>query len=247
VPTHLGLVMLTHQLGFFDILPLYVVLMLGAPLLAAVHRFAPVAVLPLSLAMYLTALATGFNLPTWPVEGFWFFNPFAWQLIFVLGFLLAGQDGLGRDARLRLRAIRPVAIVLVLAGIVVVKSDYAPDPLRVPWPPLFFIFDKTFLSPARLAHFLAVAAAFSGTFVLVLRHARPLARFLSMLGRNSLNVFCVGSLLSLAGQLARFTLGGSVLTDTVVVFVGVAALGFTAWVSELRERLRQSRPAGAPG
>ena len=31
VPTHIGLAVLTHQLGYFDILPLYVVLMLMAP------------------------------------------------------------------------------------------------------------------------------------------------------------------------------------------------------------------------
>jgi hypothetical protein len=246
VPTHLGLVALTHQLGYFDILPLYVVLMFGAPLLAIVHRLAPAAVLPISLAMYAATLTTGFNLPTWPTEGFWFFNPFAWQLIFVLGFLLAGGDGMGGAARRHLRWIRPVAVVIVVAAIVVAKSDYVPDPLRVPRPTLFFIFDKTFLSPARLLHFLALAVTFSGAFVLILRYARPVGRFLSMLGRNSLNVFCVGSLLSLSGQLARFGFGGSVSVDTVVVFGGVAALGFTAWISELRERLRQPRPAVAP-
>ena len=35
VPTHIGLAVLTHQLGYFDILPLYVVLMLMAPFFAA--------------------------------------------------------------------------------------------------------------------------------------------------------------------------------------------------------------------
>jgi hypothetical protein len=40
VATHVGIVALTHQLGYFDILPLYVVLMLGAPALAIVHHLA---------------------------------------------------------------------------------------------------------------------------------------------------------------------------------------------------------------
>ncbi|MDB5558937.1 MAG: OpgC protein, partial [Enterovirga sp.] len=245
VPTHVGLVALSHQLGYFDILPLYVVLMLGAPVLASLHRLAPAAVLPLSLAVYASTLATGFNLPTWPVEGFWFFNPFAWQAVFVLGFLLAGQDGLGAAARRNMRWLRPLGILAVVIGVAVVKSDYAPDPLRVPQPTLVFIFDKTFLSPARLLHFLAIAATFAGSFVLVARHLPRLGRFLSMLGRNSLNVFCVASILSLAGQLTRFALGGSVGVDTLVVVCGVAALGFTAWLSELRERLRQPRPLHA--
>ena len=243
VPTHLGLVLLTHQLGFFDILPLYVVLMLCAPVIALIHRFSPQALVPLSLALYAVALTYAIDLPTWPVEGVWYFNPLAWQLIFVLGFTFAGSAGLGGVVRRHLRLIRPVAIVVVVASAFVVLSDYQPDALRVPKPTLFFVFDKSYLSPARLLHFLALASAFAGGFSIVLRFARPLARFLSMLGRNSLNVFCVGSLLSLSGQLARFAFGGSRVVDLCILVVGVSALGFTGWLSELRERLRNSAAA----
>ena len=41
VPTHVGLALITHQLGYFDILPLYVVLMLMAPGFALIDRYAP--------------------------------------------------------------------------------------------------------------------------------------------------------------------------------------------------------------
>ncbi len=44
-----------------------------------------------------------------------------------------------------------------------------------------------------------------------------LVDFLSMLGRNSLYVFCVGSILSLAGQIVRFLYRGNIGVDTVVV------------------------------
>ena len=47
--THIGLVLLTHQLGYFDILPLYVMLMLTAPALALIDRFARPLLVPLSL------------------------------------------------------------------------------------------------------------------------------------------------------------------------------------------------------
>jgi hypothetical protein len=60
---------------------------------------------------------------------------------------------------------------------------------------------------------------------------------LSQLGRNSLNVFCVGSLLSLSGQIIRFLYSGSLAVDTIVVAVGVALLWLTAWLSEWRRRL----------
>ena len=90
---HIGLVLLTHQLGYFDILPLYVVLMLAAPLIALIDRFAWPLLVPLSLALYLASLIVPFTAPTWPVPGQWFFNPFAWQVIFVLGFALVARRG----------------------------------------------------------------------------------------------------------------------------------------------------------
>ncbi|MGL4324697.1 MAG: OpgC family protein, partial [Beijerinckiaceae bacterium] len=94
VSTHVGLVTLQHHLGFFDILPLYVVLMFGAVGLAVLHRAAPVLILPLSVLIYLAAHVWRLNVPTWPVEGEWLFNPFCWQLIFVLGFVCAGDSAL---------------------------------------------------------------------------------------------------------------------------------------------------------
>ena len=96
VPTHIGLAILTHQLGYFDILPLYVVLMLMAPFFALIDRIAPNWVLPASFALYVAALVFRLTLPTWPVSGTWFFNPLAWQFIFVLGFVMArGDAGIG--------------------------------------------------------------------------------------------------------------------------------------------------------
>src|SRR5215813_8296049 len=93
--TQIGLVLLTHQLGYFDILPLYVVLMLAAPAIALLDRFAGRLLVPLSLALYLASLTVPFTAPTWPVAGNWFFNPFAWQAIFILGFALSRDAGLG--------------------------------------------------------------------------------------------------------------------------------------------------------
>ena len=115
VPTHIGLAVLTHQLGYFDILPLYVVLMLMAPLFAVIDRTAPRWVLPVSLAIYLAALAFRITLPTWPVSGTWFFNPLAWQLTFVLGFTIARPDvGIGAFARRHIFWIRIVALPIVI-------------------------------------------------------------------------------------------------------------------------------------
>ena len=92
---HIGLVLLTHQLGYFNILPLYVVLLLIAPAVALLHRYAKPLLPLISLAIYAFALISGINFPTWPIEGTWFLNPLSWQFIYVLGFLIAGTDGIG--------------------------------------------------------------------------------------------------------------------------------------------------------
>lgn len=236
VEAHVGLVALTHQLGYFNILPLYVVLMFGAPLIGLVYRVARPALLPISLTVYFTTLALGVNLPTWPVEGRWFLNPFAWQLIFVLGFELGGRDGIARWAQGHRMALRWLAAPIVLAGAWAALTHWSPDPIDVPDPKLIFMFDKTFLSPARVIHVLALVATFAGAFAVLAGWLPRLARYFSMLGRNSLNVFCVGSVLSLAGQLLRFQLGGSLGIDAIVLLVGLFCMGVTAWVSEWRAR-----------
>jgi hypothetical protein len=233
--THVGLVLLTHQLGYFDILPLYVVLMVVAPLLAVIDRFARPLLVPISLALYLVALIVPFTAHTWPVQGQWFFNPFTWQFIFVLGFALSRDEGLGHIVRRNIKAIRYVAWPIVAVTSAMVVFNLLPDPTQMPEPRLLFLNGKSFLTPIRVVQFLALAAALSTAYV-VIGKIRGLPEFLSIMGRNSLNVFCVGSLLSLSGQIIRFLYTGTFLVDTMVVVSGVGLLWLTAWVSEWRSR-----------
>jgi hypothetical protein len=246
VPTHIGLAVLTHHLGYFDILPLYVVLMLAAPGIAAIDRYAPNALLPLSVSLYLVTLAVPMAVPTWPVEGQWFFNPLAWQLVFVLGFVLAKDSGPGGFARRHILPIRCLALIIVAALLPVTWYNLWPDPTRVPQPTLFFIPNKSYVTPIRLLQFLAVVAVFSLAYPYIRRFARPLTEVLALLGRNSLYVFCVASLLSLAGQIVRFLYQGRIGVDTVVVICGIAIMVFTAWLADSRDRPRQGSPAPSP-
>jgi hypothetical protein len=65
-----------------------------------------------------------------------------------------------------------------------------------------------------------------------------MARF-SAMGRNSLAVFSMGSIVSLAGQLVRFQAGGGFIVDVLIIVSGVACLVFTAWFVEWRSRSPQ--------
>jgi hypothetical protein len=246
VPTHIGLALITHQLGYFDILPLYVVLMMMAPAFALIDRYAPNLVLPFSLLIYGVTIAFQIPVPTWPVEGEWFFNPLAWQLMFVLGFVLAREDGVGGYARRHILPIRLAAIPIVAAGLFVMLYDWWPDPTTVPQPKLFFLLSKTYVTPARVIQFLALIALFSATYPIIRRFAPGLVDFMSMLGRNSLYVFCVGSVLSLVGQIIRFLYQGNIYSDTAVVICGVGIMALAAWLPEWREdsKLRSGAQAG---
>ncbi len=243
VPTHVGLALLTHQLGYFDILPLYVVLMLVAPAIAVVDRYVPHAVLPLSLLIYGVTLAFQIAVPTWPVEGRWFFNPLAWQLVFVLGFVMAREDGVGGFARRHIVAIRWVALPILLVGLFVSLTGWWFDPTKLPQPRLFFLFDKSWITPPRILQFLALVAVMSLTYPYIRRAAAWLVDFMSMLGRNSLYVFCVGSVLSLAGQILRYLYQGNFVIDTLVVVFGISILAVTAWLPEWREDVKVRRAA----
>lgn len=236
VDAHIGLALLRYQLGYFNILPLYVVLMAFAPTIAIIDRLAPRLLLPLSAGLYLYTLATGWNLPTWPVEGSWYFSPFAWQFIFVLGFYLAGPSGYGRWPEGLKQALFWLAALQALGGGLATWFDLSPDPALAPRAQLFFLFDKTFLSPPRLIHALALARLFLGAFPHILRATPWLADYLAMLGRNSLEVFCAGSLLSLAGQMARYAFDGRLGIDLAVLLLGLICLGFVAWLTEWRKR-----------
>jgi hypothetical protein len=243
VATHIGLAALSHHLGYFDILPLYVVLMAMAPIFAIIDRYAPNWLLPLSLALYLATLVVPIPVPTWPTEGQWFFNPLAWQLVFVLGFVMAREDGIGGVVRRNIVPIRWVALPFLAVCTVAWVNFWVPDPTTMPQPRLLFIVDKTYATPIRLIQFLALVALFSVTYPYLARWARHLVEFSSMIGRNSLYVFCVGSILSLAGQIIRFVYRGDILVDTIVVLLGIGIMAFTAWLPEWRDDVRTKTSA----
>jgi hypothetical protein len=62
-----------------DVLPLYIVLLIGFPPMLWLIRRAPQLALAGSVGLYLLTWRFNWNLPAYP-SGYWYFNPFAWQL-----------------------------------------------------------------------------------------------------------------------------------------------------------------------
>jgi hypothetical protein len=238
VETHIGIAMLTHQLGYFDILPLYVALMLVAPLLAILDRIAPALLLPASFTLYIASLVVPLTIPAWPIEGQWFFNPLTWQFVFVLGLVLARNGGLGGWVRQHIVAIRWVSLPIVIIGtIFVLTGGTWIDPTKVPEPKLLFINGKTFATPIRVIQFLALVAVVSIVYPYIARAVPRVVEYLSMLGRNSLEVFCAASILSLICQILRFALPDGIWLDTLLVIGGMVLMGIVAWLAEWRTRV----------
>ena len=231
----IGLVLLTYQIGYFNILPLYVVLLLLALVFIVIARRSLAAALAASFALYAATLAWELRLPSWPAEDAWFFNPLSWQALIVLGFaVITLQQSHAERWQAIVARLWPAAMIVVALGAGVVWMDYRPDPMTVPRPRFFFLFDKQFLSPIRIVNMIAIAIAFYPLFPILARYVGPVVRYCSSLGRNSLAVFCMASLLALAAQIARYVGEPGFLFDTGIVLVGLVILRVTAWIAELQ-------------
>lgn len=206
-----------------DVLPLYIVLMAGfAPLLMLMMRF-PDAALAASITVYFFARHLGWNFPAHPSGG-WYFNPFAWQLLFTLG-AWAALGGSGRAYALARSPIVLVASVAFVVFALVMTLGGRFDALAT-WMParLLEIFtpnDKTNLAPYRVLHLLALA-------VIVIRvvpeswaglHSR-LLRPLVICGQRSLEVFCVGIFLAFVGHFILDMYSNHPVTQIAVSVVG---------------------------
>ena len=96
-----------------DVLPLYIVLLLLFPPMLYLLLRLPAFALAGSALVYVLALKLDWNLPAYP-NGVWFFNPFAWQLLFVFGAWCA----LGGAQPPRGRAAFAVVLALAVAYLV---------------------------------------------------------------------------------------------------------------------------------
>jgi hypothetical protein len=136
---------------------------------------------------------------------------------------------------------------IVLVSALIVRFGWLADPTMMPQPRLFFISDKTYATPIRLVQFLALVAIATAVYPVIKRTAPSVVEFLSLLGRHSLPVFCVGSILSLAGYITRFIYGSDLVVDTLVVVSGIAIMALTAQLKEWHQQMRipSSRPIRA--
>ena len=216
-----------------DVLPLYIVLLVFFPPMLFLLLRHPNVALGGSALVYALAWRFDWNLPAYP-NGVWFFNPFAWQLLFVFGAwcALGGAQKLG--VVLRSRAVLVVAIAyLVFAFLVTLTWHFESlDRFMPGWlADLMYPIDKTNLDVLRFAHFLALAAV---TVHFVPRHWPGLKSLILwpaiVCGQHSLEVFCLGVFLAFAGQFVIAESSGGPLLQTAISVIGIILMVATAYL-----------------
>jgi hypothetical protein len=228
-----------------DVLPLYIVLLLGfAPMLWLLKR-APSIALIASATLYTLMWIFDWNIPAYP-SGTWAFNPLAWQLLFVFGAWCA----LGGAQRLTRWINSPVLVGLAVAYLVfafgIAMTWY------FPWLGVFvpkfvgdaiYPIDKTNLDVLRILHFLALAVI-TVYFVpdtwpgLQSRVFWPAV----VCGQHSLETFCLGVFLSFAAHFVFTEMSNRVIVQVLVSFIGIAIMVATAALLSWYKRVERQGP-----
>jgi hypothetical protein len=241
---YIGLATLGHQLGYFNILPMYMVLLFAMPAIMALALHGLVPLVTASVALWIAAGTFAVDLPNFPTPGGWYFNPFAWQILLVGGFAL----GVAWRQRLNVK-LPPWLVVIavgyvILAGIVRVNQLWAYFP-ALPLPPLIWGFEKGYVALPRLLHGLALLVILLGTPLWSLLRRIPTSSPFHAMGRNALAVFCWGEILCLVATIARFELGGGIAVDLALVVAHFAVIASFATILDRLRSLKAAKPGDA--
>lgn len=234
------------QPDFMGTLPVFVfgMLLLG-PFLLLVQRFGAWALLP-SFALY-AAVNLGW-ISTPGLGGTLIaFDPLAWQFLYLVGALL-GFRALHGMALPRLPWLAVLCALMVVFGFAtrLVQHGFIEGPAMGPgWVAMVFE-HKDVLAPPRLLHALSLAYLVA---ILVPRRADWMeglaGRALSVIGRNSLRVFCVGLFFAwIISRIMEAHPEQAQLLGVLLILPGIAAL----WtVALFTERARQGHELRWPG
>src|SRR4051812_17032994 len=138
-----------------DVLPLYIVLMLFLPVILWLMKWRADVTLAMSVALYALTWRYDWYLSAYP-NGYWAFNPFAWQLLFVFGAWCALGGAQRMSSILSSRITMAICFAYLFASFCVTLTWYLPQlghvvPRRIEqW---MYPIDKTDLDVLRFAHF----------------------------------------------------------------------------------------------
>ena len=224
-----------------DVLPLYITLIAASPfvLWAMVRR--PNLTLLGSAILYVLARWFDWNLASYPPGTTWYFNPFAWQLMFFFG----AWCGIGGVAQIwpiiQSRVALMIALAWVLFAFLIVMTWHVAflDALVPKWMiKAIYPIDKTDLDMLRFTHFLALAVIVSRYVprdweALKSRWLRPLI----LCGQHSLPLFCIGVFLSFAAHWILTQYSKGVWEQLLISLSGILIMIAIAWVLDRAKKV----------
>jgi hypothetical protein len=227
-----------------DVLPLYVVLMAFLPLVLMLARSQRDLPLILSVVLYILMIRFDLHLATYG-GGFWSFNPFAWQLLFVFGAWCALGGGRRISPIINSKVTFWVAVLYLCAAFFITMTWYFPylETLLPAWLiRAIYPISKTDFDVLRFAHFLALA-------VVALRFVpgdwpglqSPWFRPLIMCGQYSLQIFALGVALGFAGYALLMELSAGLLLHVIVGMAGILIMCGVAMVFTWYKRTMSGR------
>ncbi len=217
---------------FFTLLLLYIMVAPLLPLVVLGLKRAPKLTLGLSCGLWIASQFPRFaSLGT---SWHWYFNPLAWQFLFVLGAAVRYYShALGPIGRSRW-AVGTAAFLVT--GSIALKSL-----ALFPWilhrmsggfqAILMHDSGKPDLAPYRLLHFLALLTLI---YAFTSRHRgwldSAVARWAIACGRDSLFIYGAGLVLCTAGDLVLVATGGGAFLQLVLSVTGIAVMCLLAWL-----------------
>jgi len=216
-----------------DVLPLYIVLMFFLPAILWMMLRKADLTLALSVVLYAITWDLELALPAYP-NGVWFFNPFAWQLLFVFGAWCALGGAKRMSSILNSKIMVAICIAYLLFAFFITLTWHVPRlDFLVPnvlerW---MYPISKTDLDVLRFAHFLALAAL----TVYFIRADWPglqsaWLRPVILCGQHSLEIFCLGVFLAFAGHFVLTEIAGGALMHFLVSVAGILIMSGAAWL-----------------
>jgi len=224
--------LLEFQPTFLDILPLYILLLVIFPVVLLGLRLRPLIVLVPSFLLYLLVQATNLSVPAYPEGHVWYFNPLAWQFVFIAGAALGFPGRHDRQWSRWARRVLPLAVFFVAAGFAIklswtIHGIWDPFPgllLKELWP-----VNKNNLSLIRVIPFFAAVAIVAVIVPANTAFLRSLAaKPLVLCGQQSLEIFCLGILLSALGHFVLSEYDSAISIQLLVNLAGILVMCLTA-------------------
>lgn len=248
-----GLLTLTYVPNYFDILPMYIVILMMVPLVITLQRIHVYAAIGFCVGLYVLVWIFNLSFPAEPwSDRRWFFNPLAWQLLFFTAFMLA-------RGWIQAPPFKPW-LLLVAAAYVLIMIPISRWQIYTQVPLLQSIHDflwlrdnpqggifKTNLSPVRYLHILALA--YIAVWVVSGREQALLNwpfRVIVKVGQQALATFLTSMALAWILTIVLDQTGRGPLTVAVVNLFGLATIIAVAYVVGWYKQEPWRRPRPSP-